>query len=53
MLKNLPVKQCSHCSSADFALKGRGNRVRLDAHFAWDFKGRELPYFFRLFWKDF
>lgn len=52
-MNNPPVKQCSHCSSPDYTLKARSNKGRSGAHFPWDFKGRGLPYSFRLFCKDF
>lgn len=53
MLSNPPVKQRSHCSSPDYTLKAGSNKGRSGARFPWDFKGRELPYSFRLFRKDF
>lgn len=52
-MNNPPVKRCSHCSSTDYTLKAKSNKDRSGAHFPWDFKGRELPYSLRLFWKDF
>lgn len=52
-MNNPPVKQCSCCSSTDYILKAGSNKGRSGTHFLWDFKGRELPYSFRLFWKDF